>query len=300
MLDYARPLPSKPFDTSLYQFQHLSQLLALDSQVLSERRDWYGSAMSCLDQIAFSESLLHGSGVDGARVALSFQRPPRGGPLDDPIDPLTPANLRAVAQRLETITSRRVSFADILTDEKWLQLTIRDELLSDPNWERNLGGYTQSGLSSATQSRLGRMSQQARLLSIDKRSVMMDYSKYIDACIALARQGPGPLPSYPPAPADPVNSQLPSDFAYAHRLFANAASDDAQLLLKIALRCYWLDHAAYPPTLNALCPAYLKSLPVDPLAPTGRFAYRRTTHAYVLTAASASSLPPSAVITTMF
>ena len=56
----------------------------------------------------------------------------------------------------------------------------------------------------------------------------------------------------------------------------SAAADD------LALRAYRLEHGAYPATLAALTPAYLKQIPNDPFAASGPLHYKRQGSKYVL------------------
>ncbi|HEV7299470.1 MAG TPA: hypothetical protein VGN72_08920 [Tepidisphaeraceae bacterium] len=39
--------------------------------------------------------------------------------------------------------------------------------------------------------------------------------------------------------------------------------------IALAMRLYWLDHGRYPDTLDALVPAYLPAVPIDPFSPAG-------------------------------
>ena len=280
-LDYVQP-PSRSAiqSTSLYEFGMLARLLAVEAGMQSERQDWNGAANVQLDQLAFSESLLRGCGVESVQLALGF-RSYRAIHSVDPFDRLNAVQLRIAISRLQAIIARRSAFVDILVDEKTIQLTVRDRLLSDPNWRNSLSN---SGAAANTpQARLGQLGAQARLLMIDKRHVMLDYGHYIDSCISLARSTPGMIPAYGPPPSDSINQVLASDISGAHRALATDSTEDAHLLVRLALRCYLLEHGEYPPTLQALSPKVIDQLPGDPLGGRSVLTYRRTGKSYQLT-----------------
>ena len=265
---------------SVYQFGTLARLLAVEAGRECERQDWNGAANTHLDQLAFSESLLRGGGIEAVPIALSFRRF-RTIHSQDPFDKLNAVQLRAAISRLQAMIAHRPTFADLLLDEKTLQLTVRDQLLSDPNWRNSLSN---SGAPTNTpQARVAQLGAQARLLMIDKRHVMLDYGQYIDTCISLARTSPGMIPAYGPPPSDSINQVLTTDISGAHRNLANVSTEDVHLLVRLGLRCYLLEHGEYPPTLQALTPAVINQLPDDPLGDTSVLTYRRTGKSYQLT-----------------
>jgi hypothetical protein len=289
-LEYRQP-PLRTVDdfTTVYRFQNLPRLLALDMSVRAEHGDWEGSASALLDQIAFSESLMRGAGADTVLSAARYRGLALPGTAD-PIEHLNSEQLRSVANRLEKIVSRRIPFCDILSEEKWSQLSMRDQLLSRPNWRDALANNNMTG--NTTLARFSQLRTQARWLAVDKRRVLLDYSRYMDNCIALARGSSNVIPPYPAAPSDPVNSQLAADIAGSHRQYALITSDGARLLLRIAIRRYFLEHGVYPPSLEALCPAIIQRLPTDPFNPNGNFTYKRTDNSYTMTGVRTAPAQP--------
>ena len=280
-VDYVQPHERLAIQSlPVYEFGTLARLLAVKAGLQCERQDWNGAANTQLDKLSFSESLLRGGGIESVPIALSYRRI-RAVHSQDPFDKLDAAQLRAAIGRLLSIISRRETFADILVDEKWLQLSVRDQLLSTPNWRNSLSN---SGAAANTpQARLGQLGAQARLMMIDKRHVMMDYAQYIDSCMLLARKSPGMIPAYGPPPPDSINQALAADISDAHRLLANVSAEDTHLLMRLALRCYLLEHGEYPPTLQALSPEVIVRLPGDPLDGGSVITYRRTGKSYRLT-----------------
>lgn len=280
-LDYVQPPARSAIQsTSLYEFGMLARLLAIETGMQTERQDWNGAANVQLDQLAFSESLLRGGGVESVPIALSFRRF-RAIHSQEPFDKLNAVQLRAAISRLQAIIAHRPAFADILVEERALQLTVRDELLSDPNWRNSLSN---SGAPTNTpQARVAQLGAQARLMMIDKRHVMLDYAQYIDSCIKLARTTPGMIPAYGQPPSDSINQVLAADVSGAHTTLATVSAEDAHLLARLALRCYLLEHGEYPPTLKALSRAVIDQLPGDPFGGGTVLTYRRTGKSYQLT-----------------
>ena len=90
------------------------------------------------------------------------------------------------------------------------------------------------------------------------------------------------IPPAPPLPTDPVNQILLSGFGQVRMREVEADTQNALLLTTLALRAYSLDHGAYPPTLAALAPHYLQTVPADPFALSGSLRYKLTGTKYVL------------------
>jgi hypothetical protein len=290
-LDYVQP-PASVGDvpSPMPRMDKLANLLALEARVDRRRGEWGAAENAFLDQIAFAEGLMRGAGIAGEEMALANRGLAPAGPRDVS-DHLTAAELRAASGRIESIIAHRVSFADVLMDEKWLQLRFRDDLLSNPDWRDMLAHN--SGLGAGAQGRLAQLSGQVRWLTTDKRQIMLDYLQYMDSCIAVARSSPTSLPAYPRPPSDPINQSLAMDVASAHMALNAAASDDARIQLKIALRRYYLDHGSYPAGLAALCPTYLNALPADHQSGGWPYAYRRTNGSYTLTSTGAPQIRQS-------
>ncbi len=289
-LDYDQPALKDTRDQSNFdQFNVLERLLALQTHDCAAQGDWPAVEAASLDQITFDESLIRGGGVDSAQVWTMYRT--RGGRSAlDAIDHLNAAQLRSAADRILNVIARRPSFESILNEEKWLQLRARDELLSNPNWREAMANGNALGM--GAQTRIVQMGQMVRWMGVDKRRIMLDYCQYIDQCISLAHNSSGAAPIYPVPPPDPINQQLGVDLTVAHQRFREMGSNDTQLLLRISLRRFYLDHGFYPPTLQELCPVYLDRVPEDPLAKSRTFVYKRKVGYYILTAASDSVLRP--------
>lgn len=269
-----------------FQLQPLSRLLTLRTRMREADGDWFGAANGWLAQLEFSENLLRGSGVDpfsmgqfyGSMAVVANARP---------FEQLNAGQLQSVQKRLVTINSRRPAFAAILTSEKWRQLHAIDSWLSNPNWRDQLSS---SATGFGAPGRLAQMGQQAKWIGIDKRRVMQDYLRYMDQCIALAQPQVPSIPNYPAPPADPVNQAIAVDIRGANKQFCDIELQCDMLLLRVCLRRHFLDHGAYPASLEALCPTYLDRLPRNPLSPDGRFTYNRTRNAYTLVNPGAGTL----------
>jgi len=90
-----------------------------------------------------------------------------------------------------------------------------------------------------------------------------------------------PVPAAPPA-ADPISDMLTPSFGDARIHETEADTQNALLMVTLALRAYHLEHGAYPPTLAALTPGYLRAVPDDPFALSGALRYKRQGARYIL------------------
>jgi type II secretory pathway pseudopilin PulG len=275
---YQEP-PSRSFNTAFPHYQKiraLARFLSLQAQVEVEKGDAGGATGASLDAIQMGETMPRGGPLIGMLVGAACQAIGRkqawqaAGHLDA-------AQARAAARRLEIIRAGHVPFADTMQEEEWCTQAGLLEKMRQRGWPGNIGTFTGDASNILpTQMLLIR----CRLSG--KRNIMSNYTRYMDQATANARQPYTAHPAAPDVPEGPINQFLLPVFNQARLREVDASTQNALLLVTLALRAYRLDHGAYPPTLAALAPRYLHAVPTDPFALSGPLRYKRTGTSYVL------------------
>ena len=281
-------IPLRSFSTLLPHYGKiggLSRLLALEAQVKSTSGDWKGAIMADLDAIQVGQELPHGGGLIGMSVGETCQANGRRQAWDA-VNHLNAAEARANARRLEQIRARHVPFAPALQESKWAVQAGLLELMRQKNWPSNLLQVEDSDPEDGGQSvpTVSRTLMGTWMRFTGKRTIMGNYARYMDQSIANAGQPyAAHLPS-PPTPTDPFNQMaLPGYDLNSLRLREVLADTENVLLLTaLALRAYKLEHGAYPASLAALVPQYLKAVPADPFALSGSLRYKRQGAVFLL------------------
>ncbi|MHB9134322.1 MAG: hypothetical protein ACYDBB_24895 [Armatimonadota bacterium] len=188
------------------------------------------------------------------------------------VDRLNAQQARAAARRMDAILMRQVPFADTLTEEKYFGQAIYMELFRKENWRKNMAAE------------YGEQKQGALIgmYLLNKRKTMTDFTRYLDAAIAQAKQPYALHLPPPPEPTDLMNKIFFPPFEKAFYKFETSATQDVLFTVTLTLRAYYTEHGNYPATLQALTPAYLSKLPDDPFAMKGPLQYKRTGKTYVL------------------
>ncbi len=272
---YLHP-PVRSYTTILFphyaKFRSMARLLALDTQVKAKRGDWNGAAQSGLDGVRLGSDIPRGAPLIGALMGMACEGIARKE-LWKSAHHLDAAGARAAARRLESIIARRVSYAQTMQEEKWTGQASVLELFRSPTWRRELMGATGGTNNWPVKLRAG---------IVSKQTVLDNYTRHFDVLIANARLPYAAPKTEPVIPNDPVSQILLSTFSRAHWNFARNETQNALLLTALALRAYHLEHGSYPPSLDALAPAYLKQVPADPFALRGALRYRSTGAKYTL------------------
>ncbi len=287
---YQEPL-ARSFSAMFPHYQKmraLARFLSLQAQVDAGRGDWNGAINADLDAIQMGETMPHGGPLIGMLVGVACQSIGRKQAWGT-VDHLNAVQARAAARRLAQIRTHHVPFVDTLQEEKWSGQASFLELMRRPNWSGALanaivpdpnGGQNggQSG-NSAGQWALG-----TRLRLMGKRRIMADYTQTLDRMIAEARlpfATRAPVPAAPPA-ADPISDMLAPSFWNTRIRETEANTQNALLMVTLALRAYKMEHGVYPATLAALAPNYLQAVPDDPFALSGALRYKRQGARYIL------------------
>ncbi|HZT42342.1 MAG TPA: hypothetical protein VFA07_09130 [Chthonomonadaceae bacterium] len=280
---YVNP-PLRSFKTLLpyyAKFRGLVRLLALEGQTKADRGDWSGAVNSWLDAVQMGEMIPHGSSLIGDLVGIACQAIGRAR-IWKAIDHLDAAQARQAARRLQAVMTHHLPFADVLQEEKWAGQAGLMEIFRQPNWPQEL--QHEMGMDNNAQN--GNVSSALRLYLLfhGKGTILNNYTHYMDQGIANARQPYAAKSPPSPVPNDPIDQLLILDMDFSQARFKDAITEtqNALLLVALALRAYYVEHGAYPQNLNQLVPAYLSRVSDDPFALNSPLSYRRTKTKYVL------------------
>jgi len=270
-----RETPSRSFQQLFPHFAKLRDLartMLADGDVKCASGDWDGGAERFVDILRVGNDIPRGGVLISMLVGVAIQAIGRADAWNT-LDHVSGAEARRAARRLEEIAAHRVSYADILQEEKWATQAGLLELFNTPRWR--------------TQGMLGEVMSESptaffRIQIVSKRTAMTNYTRYMDALIANAKQPYTNATKVPPVPHDPVSQMFAPVFTKARIKDVMASTENDLLMVSFALRAYLADHGKYPAGLQALVPAYLKAIPADPFTANGTLRYKRTGKTYVL------------------
>jgi type II secretory pathway pseudopilin PulG len=277
---YVNP-PMRSFDTdSRYysKFREVARLLALQGQVRTEEGDWGGAAESYLDAMQMGEEIPHGSPLIGALVGIGCQAIGRR-PMWKVVDHLDALQTRAAIDRLTNMLDRDVPFADSLQEEKWqVQAEMMDLFHNKPMKSASASSDTEEYHIAPSPVSMADLVY----FFTSKKRIMHDFTVYMDQSSEQARQ-PYSL-HLPPLhePTDVINKILLPVFMNARFKAVDCETQNALLLVTLALHAFRLEQGHYPNTLAELAPGCLKRLPNDPFAAQGTFHYRLKGQSYLL------------------
>ena len=278
---YQEP-PARSFSAEFPQYQKirgLARLLSLEAQVDAEKGDIGGAMGASLDAVQMGEQLPHGGPLIGMLVGIACQAIGRKQAWKS-ADRLSAAQAREAARRMETIRAGHVPFADTLQEEKWEEQAGLLEFMRKRDWPGDITSPDQQGNQGNSSASAWIMATRVRMTG--KRTIMANYTRYMDQSIANARQPYAAHLALPPLPTDPINQIMLPIYSGVRLNEVKADTQNALLLTTLALRAYRLAHGAYPPTLAALAPDYLHAVPADPFALSGPLRYKPLGTRYVL------------------
>jgi hypothetical protein len=273
---YMAPVPHAP------KFRSMAHLLALEGQVYAGRGEWNKALHSDLDAIQFGLTIPRGMIVFGHILSIACEALGRKGAWEA-VERQSASEAKSAALRLEKMLVKRHAYGNALEVEKrCLQATLL-EMFRDPHWRTNPRWLMDNGhgVSDDWQSRLSRLPFQSKLHLYSNDTILNNATRYLDIQIARMHQPYSRRSAPPPEPSDPVNQILAWDCDQAALKDLTAQSQDALLLLALALHAYRLEQGSYPPKLDTLVPRYLTQLPEDPFG-QGTFLYKRTNSKYLL------------------
>ncbi len=281
---FAHPYHEPPARSFMHLFSHyaafrgMARLLVLEGQVREARGDRGEAASSYLDAMYLGKEMPRGGPLIGALVGYACEAIGRR-PLWKLADRLSASEARTAAQRMEEqIMTRRVPFADTLQEEKWTSQAGLIEL-----FQQGSSNFASEMIAGGEQAPWrANLLFQARLLLKGKRRIIRDHARFMDQRIANARHPYAAHPPEPPLPNDPINEMILPVFGQAHIKAVDTETQDALLMVALALRAYRAERGRYPARLEELTPVYLKKIAADPFALQGTVKYRRTGDKYLL------------------
>lgn len=265
----------------LRSMRALARQLAKQAKADAGQSRWGASVSAGMDAFQMGVAVTHGADHFETSYGINSQYAGEE-PLWKVVSHLNAPQARAGARRLEAIRANRVSPVKMLRLQKTsIQRELSQEMCQ-PNWRDDWITTTPPVL---TYPRAWRNHALSTLLLrlTSKEQILTANAEYMNAVIAAVQQPYATHSAWPQPPSDPVNQLL--GMSYYGDLWTETVNLDTQnalLLTAFALRAYELDHKAYPPTLAALVPGYLKAVPTDPFALSGPFGYKLFGAKYVL------------------
>ena len=283
---YEEP-PVQSFSTPFPHYakiRHFARFLSMAAQTQAEQGNWAGAVSTDLDAVQMGETLPRGGAVIGMLVGTACQSIGRKH-VWDAVPHLSAAEAQAATRRLEAIRTAHVSFMDTVQEEKSRTQSSLREMMAKPDWASQLTGSINGRSTTFSQDPkawAGNTVNASYVRLIGKSRILSSNAQWMDESIAQARQPYAAHLPPPPLPNDPVNQMLLSSYTKVRLREAIADTQNALLVTTLALQAYRQDHGAYPPSLAALVPGYLKAVPTDPFAFSGPLRYKLAGTKYAL------------------
>jgi hypothetical protein len=252
--------------------REMARRVKIKAKTQELRGDWNGAMQSRIDAVQMGTDIASGGPFIASLVAIAVQAIGRDKQWPV-IEKLSVEECRAAIARLEKLYARRLKIADALLEEKYFGQNATLEMMRQPQWRlmKDADEYEQELT----------LSTRLRALTISRREIMDNYSRYMDAIIANSR-----LPYLPkkkvPQPNDPFSSRIAGIFDNARFNYARNDAGNALWLVALALRAYKLENAKYPAQLTELTPKYLKDIPADPFGAGEALRYKNRGTEYLL------------------
>ena len=234
------------------QLQQLARYKVIETNALVMRKNWNGAVSSALDAIQMGNDIAIGGATTAKSMSFLMQSVARE-PLTAPIDPisgLSAAQARAAAKRLETILSRRATYAQNLETSRWASLREFEIFSQQRDWQSQLA--SNSGREPTWREKLG-------VLAGPRSQIFEDIDRAYDFNIADSK-----LPFSAPVTSFEPRNPLSQNFAWVN----SSRPDEARelvtlniLMLRFALRAYQAENGRFPRQLSELSPRYLKKNP---------------------------------------
>ena len=279
----APPIRSFKFTYPEYQKERaLARFLALQAQVKAQQGDWNGAVNADLDAIQMGETMPHGGSLIAMLVGIACESIGRRRAWGA-VPHLNAVQAFAAEQRLEHIRTAHVPTADVIQEDKWARQASLMQLMR-ANWPSSFVSMMNSEEpdNGSSTPQFAQWLFGTRIRFTGKRTIMANYSTYMDKSIANARQPYAAHLPDPPMPTDPVNTVLLPEFENLRLAEVNADTQNALFLTTLALQAYHQNHHAYPASLSQLVPQYLPAVPTDPFALSGSVRYKPLGSRYLL------------------
>ncbi len=255
------------------KFRGIARLLVLQAQVEESQGDYAAAAQTSLDAVQEGGMMPHGSTLIGMLVGIACQAIGRAQAWRL-IDHLSAAQAEASARRMEGLRNLNVPIAETLQEEKWSVQAGLMQVFRQPDWT-DFGWTERNDIGD-------RLRAWFVLNLLTKRTIMSNYSSYMDQSIQTARLPYALHKGGPNGTLDIVSRILVPVTSKAQLRATDNETQNALLMTALALRAYKLEHGAYPAALGALVPQYLSRVPDDPFALSGPLRYKPSGGKYVL------------------
>ena len=204
--------------------------------------------------------------------------------LDVILPQLSEVELSKVAMRLEKIQAKRVSFADVLQEEGYAQVSSDVEMINDPKGYRNFDTIrsllAEDDPNAAVPGTKKPLTVQqnwdaVRFALADKSVIIRDNQKYTAAVVAEARR-PYTGVSKIPIPNNLLSQLHGGFFAQSRARFTSMEAAQAVIRGEVALYRYRKARGRFPNSLGQLSPEFVRpNLVRDPFS-RGPLRYRST------------------------
>ncbi len=247
---------------------------------------------TALDMLQMGAMVARGNGTIGRMVGMAIQNFGRFH-LWRLVDRVDRAAATSAVKRLEAITSTHLPLSETLRHEMYDGQSEIMKILQKRAWRDELRKtyFEIEGVMSYLSSIpflkggdfLSRLGLSKGIYYGAKRELMGEYVQEMERQIADADKLPPPQTDADADVPNPYVRMFVMNNGLRRFLEAkNTLVPNRLLIVKYALRAYFLDHNEYPQDLSVLVPQYLSSLPRDPFRPEQTFCYKRTPMGYLL------------------
>jgi len=265
---------------SLGKLRELARYKAIEAKTYKLQSQPTKAVNSALDCIQMGVDVSKNTNYVGTLVGTAIQHIGLGvlEDGDTTINGLNASEAKAAARRLESLIARNPPYLEAVKEERWLMLNATLRILKDPKFSWRSQFFQKPPLRE-------RIENQLR----PARGVIDRINKEFDNTEALLKT-PYSAEKYQKVD-EPANSNTSSNYvdtplgAMMGRGIFNQARRDLVLnflLIRLALRAYRAEKGAYPQTLNALAPNYLKAIPTDSFGANKPLFYRLKGEEYEL------------------
>lgn len=287
---YVSPQPRTAYAVPAYlpRLRDLATLLCLEGQVKAAHGDWNGAADCDLDAVRLGMDIPHGSAEMGWLYGLACQGMGRLR-LWTAVPHLDARHAIQAARRLEGVEAHRTPFVAVERQEEWGGQANFIAIFRKPGWRKTLipDWFHDLGVIDDPASDISRKALSEWVKTADPQTVLHQYTQYREQFVHKALS--------PYAAKVPIRA-VPPDLLTAFGLIVfkydpyvslyvrdvSTQTENAFMIVVLALEAYRREHGAFPNTLSALVPRYLHRVPDDPFALAGSLRYHRTGTQYIL------------------
>lgn len=259
----------------LAPYRELGRRVQVESDVYALRGDGKRAANSALDIVRFGQQVPRGGILIHALVGQALQRMGQRQ-LTEVLPKLNAVTCKNAIRQLEQLQKNRPTSEQCFREEKWCGQAALSEMMRKPDWGNQLSAYA-GGAAVGTPANWG---DKAKILLLNKGTVLKNYTHYMDALIAESKK-PFVEKKTVPIPSDPINQMLAPAIDNVFFNFTRTETGTNLLLAALALRAYKLEHGTYPEDLAMLSPTYLRSVPSDPFGKSA-LRYKKQGAGYLL------------------